>query len=159
MKQYIYNESVYNDLNALYKENRKDNLVTFEQFRKNIIDSKMTIDEALIHRDLSKSEEKRNNLVNNRIEAVMFILFSTSTFIMTLYFAYNLNETPDFFSYLQLYALIMMWIVSFTYAPFAYKAIIECKLNKRKKIKELDIIIEQEHKDIEAKIDEQLKLI
>ena len=58
MTQYVYKERVYNDINTLYKDNRKDNLVTLEQFKKNI-ESKMTIDEALIYRDLSEREKER----------------------------------------------------------------------------------------------------
>lgn len=165
MKQYVYKERVYNDINTLYKENRKDNLVTLEQFKKNI-ESKMTIDEALIYRDLSEREKEREDVFSKSLYEYDFLLYLPLTALASLVLITSFNTVflfnHDVSPIQYLYSLLGL-VISAIYLPFPLYFIFRYFSKKeklvRKRIKELDEIIKQEYKEIEAKIEEQLKLI
>ncbi|MCH4812878.1 hypothetical protein [Vreelandella neptunia] len=160
MKQFIYNERVYSDLDSLYKENRKDNLVTLENFKENINVKNMSIEDSLTSKELSVSEleSKDLNKKYNDPEYLFMAIMSYFMFFYGFFIAYNsdLYTSEGFYSGLFMF-IGLFGIFSFTISGF--KFFTRKAKAGRKRIQELEPIIEQEHKDLEAKIEEELKVI
>lgn len=159
MKQFYYNERVYSDLNSLYKENRKDNLVTLEEFKENIEDN-MSIKDSLTSRELSVSELESEDL-NNKYNDSQYLFIAIMSYFMFFYSSFTAYKSDLYTSEGFLSGLFMFiglfGILSFTISGFNFFSP-KAKAG-RKRIKELEPIIAQEHKEIEAKIQEELKLI
>lgn len=151
MKQFIYNDRIYSELESLYKEHREDNLVTLYNFKKNVNDKGMSIEDALYSRDLTDSEIDRNGLINTGFSLDLFfafVMYNMSSVIMGI----NYKSWNDL---IFMYGFLIMGLI-FTISFFRK---ITFKLKKGKRIKELEAIIAQEHKDIKAKIEQELKVI
>lgn len=171
MKQFIYNERVYSDLNSLYKENRESNLVTLENFKTNV-NRGMSIKYALNTRDLTKNEKEARELFEDYSDSglLFYSLFSVMcfmvifklTFFTEFLFSglYGMLHNEDFFESFHFFIFGSIPYFALGYSIFRILKIFtpQGKI-ARKKYKELKDIIAQEHKEIEAKIQEELKLI
>lgn len=161
MKQFYYNERVYSDLNSLYKENRKDNLVTLEEFKENIEDN-MSIDDALSHRrDYTYNEVHKHNLesvLNSRKKYSFIDIFGYIwTFILIFgsifsFFIDSIDPIITISMILNSFLMVLILLSSLKISTTSSKVY-------RKNIEEIEPIIAQEHKEIEAKIQEELKII
>lgn len=160
MKQFIYNERVYSDLNSLYKENRKDNLVTLEEFKENIEDN-MSIDDALSYRrNFTYNEDYKHHLeliygfnkpITNKIIVLIILGF---LLILNGIFALFTDLSPIFSILVILGGLFVVLSEMRN-----LKNSTETTKEDRKKIEEIEPIVAQEHRVIEAKIEEELELI
>lgn len=160
MKQFIYNERVYSDLNSLYKENRKDNLVTLEEFKENIEDN-MSIDDALSHkRNFTYNEDRKNMLeniygieksINHKIRVLIILGF---LLILSGIIALFTSLGPIFGILVILGGLFVV-----LNEMRNLKASNETSKEYRENIEEIELIIAQEHRVIKARIEEELKVI
>lgn len=159
MKQFYYNERVYSDLNSLYKENRKDNLVTLEEFKENIEDN-MSIDDALSFRRFSNNEVYKHNL--ELIYGIRKSITHRTIVLIILGYLLILNSIFALFTDLSPIFSILIFLSGLFVVLNEMrnlKASTETSKEHKENIEEIELIIAQEHRAIKARIEEELKVI
>lgn len=172
MEGYVYKDRLYKDLDSLYIENRKNNLVTLKQFKKNVIKNDMQIEDALYLRPISKKEEQKKRLErkiryipNIFLSWCLIIIISILMVFMTYKFIVFITDIKDslyYIKYLEFFITFHFIIFMF----YLYEAIrwidsnfITALIENKCRIGMLEIDILMENLEIENKINEQLSSI